>query len=390
MENKSQEKQNGSNFIPDVDKLSHIIKSMQTFNYNSDYDKTIQLYDKYREIVSDNDFISNQLLNEYELAKHKIILDSKPRNVMIVLTNTCDINCVMCYQNRDSVRNISKKLVDIVLDNMRYFERLTWQGGEVLILPYFKDILLKTLQFPVIHQTIISNFQNVSDEVTELIAKNNMTLTISIDGAFKETYEKIRIGASFDRLEKNLKKLNEYILKYKSFIIMKINFVIMKINYKEIPDIIDFAYRHNVPIVSFMRCISKNDNIRIAKEDENEVASYIKKAQEKADKYNIRIINTFFSEYNDTEKSPIEEKKGLFCHLPWHEMIIHEDDTIKPHCACGYANYVNAVNCNDIYDMWNGEVMQKYRKQLLKNEYGRCIGECNLVLSYNARKNFNG
>lgn len=389
MENKSQEKQNGSNIIPNVDELKYIISSMQTANNNSDYDKTIQLYEKYGNIFSYEDFFLNQLLNEYELAAHKIILDSKPRNVMVVLTNTCDINCIMCYQNRDNNRNISKKLVDIILDNLRYFERLTWQGGEVLILPYFKDILLKTLQFPRIFQTIISNFQNVSDEVMELIVKNNMTLTISIDGAFKKTYETIRMGASFDKLEKNIKKLNEYIIKYKSNITIKINFVIMKINYKEIPDIVDFAYRHNVSIVSFMRCISKNDYIRIAKEYENEVESYIKKAQEKADKYNIRIINTFFSEYNDNKQSPVEENKGLFCHLPWHEMIIHEDDTIKPHCACGYANYVNAVNCRDINDMWNGAVMQKYRKQLIKYDYGRCIGECNLVLSYNARKKFN-
>ena len=56
-------------------------------------------------------------------------------------------------------------------------------------------------------QSLISNFQLADEEMIELIVKNNIELTISIDGVEKNTYETIRRGAKFDRLESNLELL---------------------------------------------------------------------------------------------------------------------------------------------------------------------------------------
>jgi MoaA/NifB/PqqE/SkfB family radical SAM enzyme len=277
-------------------------------------------------------------------------------------------------------------------------EKVVWQGGEVLILPYFKEILLKTIEFPKIHQIITTNFQNTDEEIIELMTKNNIHLIVSIDGAVKETYEKIRIGASFDNLEKNLKKINNYIIKYKSKMSLQINFLVMKNNYKEIPDIIDFAYKYKFSIVVFLRCVTDNENLKITEEYEKDIEYYIKQANIKAQEYNIKIIDVF-SEFNDvvcngqeTEKSLKDKKtaadKGLFCHLPWYEMTVQEDNAVKPHCTCGYARLINTDKYNNIYDVWNNEVMQEYRKQILKSDNGKCLDICRLMSS-DYRKKFN-
>lgn len=394
----SEEKLNCDVLNLNLQEAKYIIDSMQIHNYNCDYDETIKIYNKYSSIFSKDIFLSNKMLNEYELATHKILLESKPRSIMIVLTNTCDLNCIMCYQDRRNIKNISEKLVNIVLDNLKYFEKLIWQGGEVLILPYFKNILKKTINYPNIHQVIITNFQNVSDEIIELIARNKIELIVSVDGTTKETYEKIRVGASFDKLEKNLEKLKENIIKYGNKVSLRINFVIMKDNYKEIPGIIDFAYRYNFIMVAFLRCVTEDENIKITKEYEEDVESYIKLAKEKADKYNIIVTNTF-SEFNDNTcedkvKSYIEssdkEKKGLFCHLPWYELLIQEDNTVKPHCGCVQGSpFINVDDCDNIDDLWNNAEMQKYRTKMLNSECGRSIYECKLMLSYDTRKRFN-
>ncbi|MDD5020544.1 MAG: radical SAM protein [Endomicrobiaceae bacterium] len=164
------------------------------------------------------------------------------------MTCTCDLKCIMCHQDRLPVKNIDRKIVNIILDNLQYIEKLIWQGGEVLTLPYFKDILSKTVNYPRIRYTVITNFQNISDEIIDLVSKNNIDFIISIDSIMKETYEKIRLGASFERLEKNIKKLNDCMIKCESKVYLQINFVVMPINYKEISDIIDFAYRHKFSI----------------------------------------------------------------------------------------------------------------------------------------------
>lgn len=368
-----------------------ILNIMQTYNYCGEYGKTINLYQKYHDKYLKNIFLSNKFLNEYELAQHKVILESKPRNIMLVLTNTCDLNCIMCYQNKNPARNIDKKLVDIVLDNLQYLEKIIWQGGEVLILPYFKNILLKTLQFPAIQQIITSNFQNVSDDIIELIPKNNINLTISIDGAVKQTYEKIRLGASFDKLEKNLKKLNHYMNVSVSKMSLQINFLVMRMNYKEIPDIVDFANKYKFSIIVFLRCVTDDLNFKITKELEKDVELFISQATEKAEKYNIKIINVF-SQFNDSvsnDKENIPEKEischGLFCHLPWYEMVIHEDNAVKPHCTCEYSGVSDTGKFNNIYDIWNSQTMQKYREGILKADNGKCIDICRLM-SLDARK----
>lgn len=368
-----------------------ILNIMQTYNYYGEYDKTVNLYQKYHDKYLKNIFLSNKFLNEYELAKHKVILESKPVNIMLILTNTCDLNCIMCYQSKNPVRNIDKKLVDIVLDNLEYIEKIIWQGGEVLILPYFKNVLLKTLKFPAIQQIITSNFQNVSDDIVELIPKNNINLTISIDGAVKKTYEKIRLGASFDKLEKNLIRLNHYINLSGSRMSLQMNFLVMKINYKEIPDIIDFANKYKFSIVVFLRCVTDDINIKITKDLEKDVECFIRQAIQKAEKYNIKIINVF-SQFNDSsvrDNGIVSEKEisgqGLFCHLPWYEMVIHEDNAIKPHCTCEYSEIRDAGKYNNIYDMWNSQAMQKYRTGILKANKEKCIDICRLM-SLNSRR----
>lgn len=371
-----------------------ILNIMQTYNCYGDYNKTKNLYKKYHDKFLKNIFLSNQFLNEYELAEHKIILESKPRNIMLILTNTCDLNCIMCYQNKHPVKNINKKLVDIVLDNLQYIEKIIWQGGEILRLPYFKNVLLKTLQFPKIQQIITSNFQNVSEDIIELIPKNNINLIISIDGAVKKTYERIRLGASFDKLEKNLEKLNHYIIVSGNKMNLQINFLVMKINYKEIPDMINFADKYNVSIVVFLRCVTDDVNLKITKDLEKDVECFIKQATEKAEKYNIKIINVF-SQFNDSsvnEKETVSKKEisdqGLFCHLPWYEMVIQEDNVIKPHCTCEYSGISDSGKYNNIYDIWNSQTMQEYRERILKSDKENCMDICRLM-SFDSRKKIN-
>jgi MoaA/NifB/PqqE/SkfB family radical SAM enzyme len=172
----------------------------------------------------------------------------------------------------------------------------------------------------------------------------------------------------------------------------------MKINYKEIPDIIEFAAKYGFTSVIFLKCITDDENLKIAEEHKKDIENYIKQANIKAQEYNIKIIDEFY-EFNDavcngqeTVKSLKDKKtvadKGLFCHLPWYEMTIQEDNAVKPHCTCGYAHLTNTDKYNNIYDIWNNEAMQEYRKQILKSDNGKCLDICRQISS-DYRKNFN-
>lgn len=223
----------------------------QAYNYIGMYNSTVRLYEDNKDKTTDNKFFNNKFLNEYEIASKKTILQSKPRNLMVVLSNKCNISCIMCITSKNKWELPEERLNEII-SLFPYLERIMWQGGEVLFLPYFKDILVKALNYPNMRQSLITNFQLANEEIIKLIVKNNIEMTISIDGVEKEIYEKIRRGAKFEILESNLKLLNEIRNRIKNKMILNMNIVVMRENYKKLDKFVDFAYQYKFDFICFM------------------------------------------------------------------------------------------------------------------------------------------
>ena len=40
----------------------------------------------------------NRLLNEKEIKEKKIVLKSKPQNILLILNNVCNLKCIMCEE----------------------------------------------------------------------------------------------------------------------------------------------------------------------------------------------------------------------------------------------------------------------------------------------------
>ena len=118
---------------------------------------------------------------------------------MIVLSNKCNLACIMCRAIQNKWEFPQERLKEIK-ELFPYLERILWQGGEILLLPYFKDLLKESLKYPNIKQAILTNFQLADEEIINLIVRNNIELRISIDGVEKNIYEKIRRGGSFQKL----------------------------------------------------------------------------------------------------------------------------------------------------------------------------------------------
>ena len=60
-----------------------------------------------------------------EIANKKTILNSKPRNLMVVLSNKCNIACIMCLTSR-SKWELPKERLDEIILMFPYLERIMW------------------------------------------------------------------------------------------------------------------------------------------------------------------------------------------------------------------------------------------------------------------------
>jgi MoaA/NifB/PqqE/SkfB family radical SAM enzyme len=84
-------------------------------------------------------------------------------------------------------------------------------------------------------------FEDFHTKVTYVI-NNLQELGVSIDGASKETYEKLRLGGSWEKINQNLKCISELRKKHNFRFIL--HFVVQRGNYHEMEKIVDLGEQY--------------------------------------------------------------------------------------------------------------------------------------------------
>lgn len=220
--------------------------------------------------------------------------------------------------------------------------------------------------------------------------RNNVGLTISIDSVDKKTYEYIRRGASFEKLTRNLKMINQTRRKHSSNMTTTLRCTIMKANYKELERFIEFARRYEFNVVQMAPISSDGyDPENIFTNKDRDILHYIvetkPKIRELAAQYRIKLLDWVpaWDEPNELEgkieEAPVVAKLGLIkkpvCFRPWKQIAMNVRGKIFPECLCNEP--IGDAFQDSLTDVWNNEKMQTYRSQLARHEYTRwCNPDC--------------
>ena len=149
------------------------------------------------------------------LLKHADPLDDIHRHMMILLDvyNKCNLRCIMCsYPAQEDEPPISLQYADFTRIAEVFFP-VSHQVNlscayEPLMFKGFLDYLSTALQHNVPKLTITTNATLLNRAMAEDIVRLGLPqINISVDGATRETYETIRVRASFDTLLTNLRNL---------------------------------------------------------------------------------------------------------------------------------------------------------------------------------------
>ncbi|MGE4385483.1 MAG: radical SAM protein [Endomicrobiaceae bacterium] len=358
------------------------LASMQMYNYYGEYDKAKRIYEKYGNIIPSEDaYLKNRALNEYEIATKQFFLNSSPKNLQIVLFDTCNSSCIMCNQEKNKYV-ISEKYIKEMTDYLPYLDTLLWQGGEVFLWNKFTKMVSLIGNYKRISQSIITNCQAMDIETVKLLTSvHNIRLIISIDSVNKKNYEKIRKGSDFNKLLRNINLLNKYKESYKSNISLNINFVILKENFNEIQNIVDFAKKYNFDSVTFNECINTKDyQAEFDKNEQKSIDNNLKMAIAKAARKSLRIT------VQRTKNKTLQKNSGsgMVCKLPWYKLFLGEYNYFAPECTCLKKQEYGSNENIAIKDMWNSKLMQSYRKHILGIEKNEkiCNNQCRLYGHY--------
>lgn len=290
---------------------------------------------------------AKKLSNKYKVKINKLLKNQHafgmPTNLLIEPTNICNLKCPGCPtgagilsrpKGHMSFDNF-KKIIDEAGGTLEMI--MLWNYGEPLL---NKDIfkMIKYGRNKNIRVVTSTNAHFLPGNINNLIESKINKITISLDGASKETYEKYRQNGDFNKVFESIKSLCK---EKPKDLFVELQFIIMRHNEHEVPKIKQLAKEIKVDRLSLKSVWFLDKRL---KEKYIDLLPQNKKYQRKL------------------------EKSG-YCIRPWYHMTIQWNGDVAP--CCYDANcHINLGNVfrSGVRGVWNGEKFKNFRK-VMKRQY---------------------
>lgn len=177
--------------------------------------------------------------------KKSVVLPSNKSNVVeynslkrlhISFGESCNIRCIMCKHPRRHLENDTILDYIILIKNIDIspFEDILIQGGE----PLFLNSCLKYMDYLETMDKkyiLLTNGLLINKEIAIKIVNNASIVSISINGATKETHERVNVGSDFKKVISNISKLITLRDKYQTSLVISGRMTLVPQNLQEIP-----------------------------------------------------------------------------------------------------------------------------------------------------------
>lgn len=200
-------------------------------------------------LVRDSDSGRNLLKAYAEYQAGAVEIEAKPSMISLISTADCNIDCPGCSQNTVRVAKVQHRpeTVPDVLAHVPYLSQFIWHGGEPYLIRRFREFVdgFTRQDNPNLTFGFTSNGTMISEAEAEKLKKfPRINASISIDSFQPQTFEKIRAGAKFDRVLKNLERLIE--LHDAPTRVFSVGMIVCKSNIVELPANLQFAFERDI------------------------------------------------------------------------------------------------------------------------------------------------
>ncbi len=254
---------------------------------------------------------------------------SRPLNVLLDVTSRCNLKCVMCYFSGTDRLNFAPFGTGPPDGNMplSLFEKIAgelfpraWRvalgcAAEPMIHPDFPEILSIAGRYGVPDLWFPTNLLALTETSARAILDAGVrTIGASIDGTTKETYEKIRVPARWERLLSRLELLREVKrASRRKAPRLRIIFTWMKSNRQELADLPAFARQWGAEELD-VRYVSPTVGVDVSgellsDEDPRELNAELASAARDAVRRGLRL-----SSYPEFEK-PADRPRNLIARI---------------------------------------------------------------------------
>lgn len=338
-------------------------------------------------------FRRNKELNKEETAQKKIILESKPLRLGVIVTDWCNLRCIMCPQIRHKGGAVlPASALPKINPLLPYLERLDWQGGEFFGFKHIKEFFATLAPYQQVRHEITTNGLLLDKEWIEILLGLSTNIAFSIDSPREETYEYIRQGGRYRDLLERLRWVQELEARHGKTLQRSITAVVMRCNYRHLFEFIDFARQYGFWSLNFNPVMhtESEENIFIDPTLDLAFLDETKMRMEKA----CRDLGIRFgwqlpglAAHRESACAPdATQCTNIQCNLPWKSLWVCADrnGAILPDCWCDTP--AGNIFQDELLEVWNNETMQRYRKNMLAGDASFCSRAC--VNDYSSTVNY--
>jgi radical SAM protein with 4Fe4S-binding SPASM domain len=220
---------------------------------------------------------------------------------------------------------------------------------------------------------LASNATLLEKKLASRIVESNLDyIELSIDSPVAETYERIRTGAKFEKVEENIKNLVEARGVRKKPDI-KILAVVQDENVCEMPELINFAARHSIYSVMMIHVQPWS-------------RGHEKKAHARESQFRARFNESMIKAKEEAQKkgvyldisSPSRPNAKRACKRAWLSTSILADGHVVPCCRVISPESISFGNIfeQDFRTIWNSKKYQAFRKVLKASRRPSACVDC--------------
>lgn len=183
-----------------------------------------------------------------------------PTRIEFAVSNTCNLRCVMCNGDWSSaIRSrrehrpplpsaYPERFYEELVEFIPHLEDASFAGGE----PFLGSEPLRIMELLAEHGEpglvlgIVTNATTIGPRVERILERTTPGIVVSVDGGTAEVYERIRVGARFDQMVRNLDRLHAIVLDHGTR--FTIAHCLMVDNWETFPELLRFAEERGVDV----------------------------------------------------------------------------------------------------------------------------------------------
>jgi MoaA/NifB/PqqE/SkfB family radical SAM enzyme len=288
------------------------------------------------------------------------VLDALPAKLTLQTTDVCNLDCPHCQIPRALKKpRMAEEVLERVVAELfpTLVELHPTNLGEPLTWPLFSRLCGEMERHGVLLDLTTNGTLLTPERIAWLhpIARD---VKVSFDGASRETFERLRRGASFDAVLANVRRLVEALRDAPACPTLSLQMTLMRSNHRELPALVRLAAELGVHRVKAYHLFSFTEELdgESLMDDLSGWPLVLEEAVRQGERLGVAL------ECAEPEAPDgTAALEATACHLPWHETWIDVDGAVLPCHSHGGDTAGNILN-ESFATLWNGPLYRKIRR----------------------------